>query len=171
MSTATAEKKVQISDLPPTTPIDAEAEGFGRVIVTDPFEAKAIPNNKQINDYFEAGYELHPEFRSRNRDEAKDLARDLRVNEGKLTAYITLLGGWFGVLVKDAPQKEAKAATAKLSRPEIPVTLEDRTWKSTKEARAYARLLLEMARQAEFDYDVEQAKLRKLAHPATQTES
>lgn len=136
-------------------------EEFGRVVITDPFDPKVLPDNKLVKDYLADGYELKSDFRTRNRDEAKDLAKELRKDGTKLTAYITLLGGWFGVLLKDAPEKKASALSGKKDRPEISFEFGDRTWKSTKEARAYARLLIEAAKQAEFDYDVEQAELRK----------
>lgn len=134
------------------------------VKILDPTSPEIVPNNKQVADYFEQGYEI-TDFRTRNNDAAKDEAKRLK-NEGKLAAKINLLQGWFSVFVKDAPPTKQPAVGTKTTRPDVPMVYEGKEFKSTKEARGYARLILEAARSAEFDADVALAKAAKIAKEA-----
>ncbi len=141
-----------------TVPV-AVVEAPKTALVFDPFAPEALPNNKQVQYFLDNGYALDSEFRSRNRDEAKDKAKEIRADGSKQTTYITLHGGWYGVFVKDAPERKA-AAAATAVRPEIRVEIPGFSG-TTKEARAFANLLREAAKNAEFDYDLAQATAKK----------
>jgi len=137
----------------------------------DPSDSRLIPTNKQINTFLELGYELS-DFRTRSRDGAKDEAKRVREEEGKRTTYIALLGGYFSILVAPAKESEKKAEAAKAKRPAVPVSVETVDGKvldfsSTSDLRAFARLCLEAARQADFEFDLEQAKAAKAAKTET----
>jgi hypothetical protein len=131
-------------------------------VLLDGFAPEVVPSNAAVQYYFDAGYTLVGDYRTRNRDDAKDHAKALRKDGTKQTAYITLHGGWFGVFIKDAPAKEAKEVKGAAARPEIRVEVEGFSG-TTKEARAFARLILEAAKNAEFDYDLQQATATKEA--------
>ena len=134
-------------------------------IVLDPYDAAIVPDNKLTRFYLlEEQYELL-EFRTRSCDEAKDYAKELR-NQGKLTAYITLHQGWYGVFAKDKPVKVQNLKNF-VAKKEIPMVVKygetELTFSSTKEARNFARIIVEQARQAEYNADLAEAKARKEA--------
>lgn len=125
----------------------------------DPFSTEAVPNNKLAAHYWAEGYELLDGFRTRNEADAIDKAKELRKSGTHQTAKLTLLAGWFGVVIREAPATEAKHAT--VAKPILPVEVAGHKFTSCKEARAFARLILEAARQAEYDFDVAAAQAAK----------
>lgn len=130
-------------------------------VILDPNSPEILPDNKLVSNYLSQGYQLQDGLRTRNRDDAKDAAIELR-KQGWDAAYITLKQGWFGVFFKQSEEKQAKAAKA-TAKPDLPVEVAGMSFSSCKEARAYARLILEAAKQTEYDYDVEQARLAKVS--------
>lgn len=134
------------------------------VEVSDPTPAELLTKSKFTDYYTEKGYAL-TDFISRSREEAKNFCASQR-DSGYLAALVALRNGFYGVFAMPAPERVSKAAAAKPTRsyPELPFETpsgEKLHFSTTKEARAFAGLLIEAARQAEFDADREAALASK----------
>lgn len=116
-----------------------------------PTDPAVVPTNKQVEGYLTDGYTL-ADLRTRSRDEAKEAAADARKDGKLLTAYITLHQGWFSFFYKVAPPTEVKVA--RVARQDTPVSFEGLEFGSVREARAFARRLLDEARNVEYSADV-----------------
>ena len=112
-----------------------------------------IPDNKYTRYYFELGYVVQ-EFWTREKEAAKTESIRLRVEESMQSVYLTCKSGWFCLLARPAEKKPV--AARKEARPPVPVSFEGLEFASGKEARTYASRLVEAARNAEFDYDLNQ---------------
>lgn len=126
--------------------------------IADPHDPRVIPSNKLTTRLLSEGYEF-TQFRTRSRDAAKDEAARIRKDPTQLAVLLTLMGGWYGVVVKEADARTPR--TDKPTRPAVPVQFENLSFASAREARAFATRLIEAAKQAEFDYDVAQAAAKK----------
>ena len=118
-------------------------------------EKMNCPKSKLVDFYLNEGYEIAP-FRTRSRDAAKDEAASRR-RAGFDAAYVVLLNGWFGIFIKAKEAKESSAAPAP-EKVRIPLEFKNELGSfkgDSKQARAFARLLIEAARNAEFEADSE----------------
>ena len=109
-----------------------------------------VPVNAYRTHHESQGYTID-EGHYNSKEESKAAADKMR-KEGRKAVYMHARGGFFITLSKEAPPKPEKA-TAKASRPPVPVSFEGKEFDSAKAARLFARNLLEAARNAEFEFD------------------
>lgn len=142
-------KATQVAVAVATEPVVADWSDLevGPLESNDP---RLVPDNKQVQEYLLDGYTL-TDFRTRNNEDAKDEAKNLRKDGTLLTAKLNLLQGWYGVLVKKSETKADRIA--KLAKPIVPLSFDGIQFESTKDAREFARKLLEAAREAEYQAD------------------